>query len=789
MKIFKLGEIDDEYLDKVGGKARGLDFLIKSGFNVPAGFVLIDVDLEQDLPYAAEYYLNSGLKNVAVRSSASIEDGVDFSYAGQFLSALNINGAENFQNAIKDCVGSLDYARAKSYGEKLGANKNGAMSVVVQDMIDAQCAGVCFSTDPNNKDNILIEAVEGGCDALVSGTASAMQYSINKNEISELTDTPPLKIEFIKEIYSIAARLEETSKAPLDLEWCIKNGKIYWLQSRPVTTAEECTIDEFNPKHNLAGHAVTRYNISEMLPNAVTPLSLFTTVYSIDWGIRKTLKIGGANRKMKELNPLSCVFSVNGHLFMNLSEIYRLTRSTYLAKAESVDLAICDRVLEGDEKGVIPGKDTWFLPKLIYSLKYLNFIMSAKRAKKKITQIADNFSIGNDETTILGLYNAITKAQGAANKAAFLHYITSGQSGAMSSATTAKLNKKFNSREKSRAVLAQMLERIDGIESVDILASLCRISSAVLKDEPKAKEFSVENLTEYLKVAGDEVKQKIDEFMKRHGHRAIREAELRSPGWASDERAFVQYLKTVLSGGMTEPGRQEPPNLKQIAIDNGFKKYKMLVYFAKQARHGVVNREYSKSKLIKVYDVFKKAYVRLAKMLVQENKLPEEDVIYFLTNDEIGQLIKGEGGGLIKKALQRRRLLKAQSKLQFSEVYNKLPKPIESKKVESGEIMKGTPVSRGIATGPARVVKSTEDALKLEQGEIMVAEFTDIGWSPFYCLIEGLVTEVGSALSHGGVVAREYALPLVANVAGATQSIKTGDIITIDGGAGIVRVM
>jgi len=106
--------------------------------------------------------------------------------------------------------------------------------------------------------------------------------------------------------------------------------------------------------------------------------------------------------------------------------------------------------------------------------------------------------------------------------------------------------------------------------------------------------------------------------------------------------------------------------------------------------------------------------------------------------------------------------------------------------MEAGEVLNGTPVSRGVATGPARVVRTTEDAAQLQQGEIMVAGFTDIGWSPFYCLIEGLVTEVGSALSHGGVVAREYALPLVANVSGATNIIKTGDIITIDGEAGTV---
>ena len=101
----------------------------------------------------------------------------------------------------------------------------------------------------------------------------------------------------------------------------------------------------------------------------------------------------------------------------------------------------------------------------------------------------------------------------------------------------------------------------------------------------------------------------------------------------------------------------------------------------------------------------------------------------------------------------------------------------------------GSSISRGKATGKARVVRNVEEANSLEKGEIMVASFTDIGWSPYYCMLGGLVTEVGSALSHGAVVAREYALPLVSNIPFATQVIKTGDLISIDGYTGEVAII
>jgi pyruvate,water dikinase len=101
----------------------------------------------------------------------------------------------------------------------------------------------------------------------------------------------------------------------------------------------------------------------------------------------------------------------------------------------------------------------------------------------------------------------------------------------------------------------------------------------------------------------------------------------------------------------------------------------------------------------------------------------------------------------------------------------------------------GTPASPGIVTGKARVIRSVEDANKLEQGEIMVVSLTDVGWTPYYCLASGLITEIGSCLSHGVVVAREYGLPTIVSVKDIMRSIKDGDIITMDGTKGTVTLV
>ena len=786
MQIYKLGEVPKELQNSVGGKARGLDKLIKEGFNVPGGFVIIDADERTNLDIVTKFYLDSGIKKVAVRSSASAEDGADFSFAGQFVTVLDVEGEQSFKDAVAKCIESLQGSTAKSYSQKFGGKKKITMNVVVQEMLSPSCAGVCFTCDPLNERNILVEAVKGMGEALVSGTASATQYRVAKDELENLGDVPPpLSKKNLRECCVQALLAQDVFKTPLDIEWATQGDDLYLLQARPITVNEVCDEDEFNPKQDLSGHGITRCNISEMLPGAVTPLSIFTSVYAIDWGIRKMMNVAGANKKMRELPDFACAFPAFGHLFINLSPMYALTKTMYLAKKEEVDMSICGRILGEEESGIVLGNKKWFGARVINSIKYINYIMSQKKVKKRLLKLADSFSILETNDPIKQ-YAAIDKSRSLANNVAYLHYATSGFSGAMSSSVIKILEKKYNNIEQSRGVLAQLLERIDGIESVDILASLYNLAQEIVIDNEAAKNYSKEELGQYLKHAGPNVKIAYNEFMKRHGHRAIREAELRNPGWSNDEAAFTGHLRTVLQSDMQLQKNQTEPDLGAIAKELGFGG--KLVYFAKKARQGVRNREFSKSKLIKVFDVFKRAYTHLATVLVELGRLPDTDAIFFLTHDEIGELAKTENPSLVKKALQRRRILKSQEQLSFAEVYTNMPVPLKVQETgQAGDVLKGTSVSRGIVTGRARVVKSPEDAAKLEKGEIMVASFTDIGWSPYYCLIDGLVTEVGGALSHGAVVAREYALPLVTNIVGATKLIKTGDIITVDGGAGIVK--
>ena len=176
--------------------------------------------------------------------------------------------------------------------------------------------------------------------------------------------------------------------------------------------------------------------------------------------------------------------------------------------------------------------------------------------------------------------------------------------------------------------------------------------------------------------------------------------------------------------------------------------------------------------------------------MVAEGLLPDADAVFFLTHDELGRLARDSDSGLVAAALARREAFAAQESYEFPDVFQGEPTRLDLD-LEAGDsdgVVRGSPVSRGRVTGVARIVRTIEEASALQRGEILIAPITDVGWTPYFSLIAGLVTDIGSAVSHGAVVAREYGLPAVVNTRIATRVFSTGDRIVLDGESGIVRL-
>jgi len=453
-----------------------------------------------------------------------------------------------------------------------------------------------------------------------------------------------------------------------------------------------------------------------------------------------------------------------------------------------IEIVLCGRLLEGMPKRT-PEK-VGKLRRIICSIKYFKILLDRKKACRKIGKLAEGFKMPQCRDA-WAQYEVIDANLYKNNDAFWYHYIASGHSGAMSSALFFMLTDDGMPPEEANAAIAGVLEDIDGVESVDILRSLKRIAAAMLREDPSNAKLSAEALAERIKVSEEQSAYMLEHFIKRHGHRAIREAEMMSKSWHMDDIALCGYLKSIMAAG---EGPQKTSSAKEsieaLLVQQKGGAKKAMKFIIGQARKGVVNREFTKSNCIKILDQFKMGYIWLAERMVEEKLLPETGLIYFLKHDEIGALLNGDRS-LIKRAIARSRVFEEQKQLRFDEVNVGVPRPIEVdySALEDTKVLSGASISRGKVVGKARVIDSVKDANDLEPGEIMVASFTDIGWSPYYSTAGALVTEIGSALSHGAVVAREYALPLVSNIPYATKLIKTGDTICVDGNKGEVAII
>lgn len=789
-QVFKLANIPYQLLPQIGGKARGLHQLLQLGFNVPAAFIVTNIDTTQ-LEEAVAMYQKLNFKKVSVRSSATLEDGNDFSAAGQYSTYLNVEGPEALKEAICNCVASLNNDTATQYNKTFLSAAQAKMTVVVQEMVDARYAGVIFTQAPHSPGDVLIEAVHGLGENLVSGKVSAEQYLANESRLT-LPDNAMLSRELVQALFLGGRKAEKAFDKPMDLEWAIdKNARIKWLQARPITLEQSVTINEFDYKPDVSNSVMTTSNIGECMPGAVTPLNISTNMFALDWGIRKTMSKIGCIRRTNSLPAFACIAPFYNHMFFNMSNTYLICHSIFGSTKPTMDMAICGRVLEG-----YPDIKTSYIPayrRFFNTLRFMRYIISAEPAKKGMDKVVARLHF-NLEAPSKELYKQILDNFVHLRHSQYFHYCTSYYSGGQNNILTMFVENDFKDRNEMQSKLAGCLAGIQNFESANVLQMMRNLAKLMVEDKSEVVEYSVEQLIHYIKnEASAKVLEEYKKFMQRHGHRGIREPEIRCLSWRDNPESFFSSMRSVLLTNNEQkpaaaPSKSWRAYAQELLYNHKGWKYNYLMGCVKKARKGVYYREYTKAKTIYVLDQFKQAYYRLGQNMAAEGLLPDYDCIYFLTQEEVGKVLSGNNS-LVKKAIARRRLYDEQMDLKFAEVCLGKPQPKPAREANPDSTsFKGTPASRGIAKGYARIVRNERDAAQLKNGEIMVAACTDVGWTPYYNIISGLVTEIGSALSHGIVVAREYALPSVVNVDNIMQEIKTGDQLIVDGNEGMVYI-
>ena len=779
MKIYALGELPEELYSQVGGKASGLDLLIRHQFTVPKGFVITEVEQVDEVAlYQAFDALNVEL--VSVRSSASNEDQSGASNAGQYETCLFVD-RQHLLESVRKCLASLDSQRVQDYAQHFELSK-GTMNIVVQEMIDSDKAGVIFTASPNNGSAILIEAVEGQGENLVSGQVTARRYEISRKCYRPCADDLLDESE-IERLYEIGKQIRTTFGEEKDIEWAIKGETLYLLQMRPITT-EIIDIEEFDRDDDLSGHLFTKRNVGEMMPGAVTPLTLTTSAKAIDYGMRYMLAKAGMYKSPHDETPLRLISSISGHLFFDMNLLYNMHARVGIANPQSMNLSIMG---EYHDYPPITAEFAHPLVRGINSVKFLKFVLSGHRAMKKFDALLTRVHFAETDS-YRELYKSIDANIALLDESLIYHYASSAYSGSATSTLYMMLDKYFPDKKEYQSFLSHLLTNIPNIESADILSRLQDLAVMIKQQEPKAADFRAEELLAYIKNHA-EINAKYQDFLQHHGHRCIKEAEMRNKPWRENEIPLMNYLLSIIKSpmNMVQGGEEKIDYRKEFAFIKNPLLKAVSINYAKKSRQGVVDRESTKSQLIKLIDLFKTQYARLADLLVADNLIDDTDLIYFLTHEEIGQLIKGDVT-LLPKAIRRRKAYAIQEELSFDDVY--IGKPVADLfDVDQADgVIKGVPVSNGECEGVVHIVYSVDDANTLQKGEIMVARFTDIGWTPYYSIVNGLITEIGSSLSHGAVVAREYGLPTIVNVKGATKLLKNGDRIKMNASKGTIVI-
>jgi pyruvate,water dikinase len=209
-----------------------------------------------------------------------------------------------------------------------------------------------------------------------------------------------------------------------------------------------------------------------------------------------------------------------------------------------------------------------------------------------------------------------------------------------------------------------------------------------------------------------------------------------------------------------------------------------------RVHNGIRRRERTKSLLVYITREVGKAYRHLGRLLVEKHVLPDEDLVYFFPHEELLRCSGLPSTEQVRHAVKRRAAMEYQNRLQFPFLCQGKPEPAGLSGIGSdASVLTGRPVSAGCVEGTCRVALSPTEAAQLQPGEILIAPITDVAWTPYFSVIAGLATDIGSSVSHGAVIAREYGLPAVVNLRTASTRFKTGDRVRLDGGKGTLELL
>lgn len=751
----------------------------------------------------------------AVRSSATAEDLPGASFAGQQESYLDVVGADAVLTHVVRCWASLYTDRAVAYRRRNGIQERDVrLAVVVQAMVPARAAGVMFTADPMTGDRrtVSIDSAPGVGDALVSGRVAPDHHGVRDGRIvaRRLADerrdpgTPVLSDSQVLELARLGRVIEAHLGRPQDIEWCLGDGERgaqFWIvQSRPITT-----LFPIPGVRDGANHVYMSLSHQQMMTDAMRPL--------------------GTSFFQTSLGSLGPVCWAGGRMYADLAPDLAtpLRRRVTLPALRWIDPLMYDAVATlMKRKAFVAGlsRDGQRLFGLGRGGNYLTWRLpvEAVRAYRRNDRRLIEAIMARDAANLQALRRSLTAVQGEALFDAILRHLgrlreelyDPQSMGALYAGVGAVVW--TNSRMKkwlgvasaadvlSRAVDNNVTSQM-GLALLDV-ADVVRRHPAVVEALPRLTDDGFFAGLRGIE-GGPEAGRAIASFLATYGARCPGEIDVSAPRW--NERPTL-LVPTILSNvaafepgareSITQRNEHEAELLRRDLISRlerlprGHRRAARAAAVISRLHTYTGYREYPKFQLVRQMWVIKEALLREARRLADDGVVADPDDVAYLSFDEFREAVRTRhaDGALIAA---RRAEHQAFERLTPPRIITSDGEIVTGRYRRSGVpagALTGIGVCTGVVEGPARVAVSMADA-GLAHGDILVTAFTDPSWTPAFLTAAGLVTEVGGMMTHGAVVAREYGLPAVVGVEGATSRIRDGQRIRVDGSRGYVELL
>nr|WP_296069510.1 rifamycin-inactivating phosphotransferase [uncultured Actinoplanes sp.] len=750
----------------------------------------------------------------AVRSSATAEDLPTASFAGQQDSYLNVVGPAAVLRHVGRCWASLFTERAVTYRRRNGIDdRTVRMAVVVQRMVFPHAAGVLFTADPVTGDRKVatVEASFGLGEALVSGVVNPDVVKVRDGEIvaraiavkqravlaapdggtrdqaidPPLREQPALTDDQVVRLAQLGRRIEAHFGRPQDIEWCLTGDSFQIVQSRPITTL--FPIPESGDGEN---HVYLSVGHQQMMTDAMKPLGISF------WQITTPAPMAQAG----------------GRMFVDVTQ--RLASPA--GRAALLELVGKSDPLTGDALRTVLERDGFIRP--LPGEGAPGPLAGGPPAPIETDPAIVTELIGRSEASIAAVAREIRTRTGPA----LLDFIRadiqelrrilfdprSHQVFMSAMEATWWLNERMEAWLGEKNAADTLTQSVPHNVTSEMGLALLDVADAI-RPHPEVVAFlrgvRDDGFLDRLPglAGGREARDAIEGWLGRYGMRCVGEIDITRPRWSERPSTLVPLiLGNVRNFGpgesrrRFEQGRREARQKEQELLErlrelpDGETKAGQTKRMIDRVRTFIGYREYPKYGMVSRYFVYKRALLAEAGRLVQARVLRDEEDIYYLTFDELHDVVRTNrvDDRLVERrkdafasyqALTPPRVLTSDGEA-LTGAYRRDDLP-------AGALV-GLPVSAGTVEGRARVILDMATA-DLEPGDILVTAHTDPSWTPLFVAVAGLVTEVGGLMTHGAVIAREYGLPAVVGVVDATRLIRDGQRIRVHGTGGYVEIL